>query len=90
MGGAARAATTVPTRQGRSGESSYDNAQSGFCESIRRTAADGDEIPRDDDENANNNVERGNDDDELPIDDDENEEWNFDLMSATAYGYDLD
>ena len=71
--------------------SSYVSKYSaGFCESIRRTTTDGDESKRDGDENANNNVERGNDDDELPIGEDENEGWNFDLMSATAYGCDLD
>lgn len=48
-----------------------------------------DENRNNDDENTNNNVERGNYGNERATDDAENKEWNFDLMSATAYSGDL-
>ena len=60
------------------------------CKGVYKSVIDDDENRNGDDENANDNVERGNDDDERATGDDENEGWNFDLMSATAYGCDLD
>ena len=59
-----------------------------MCKGVYKSVVDDDENRNGDDENANDNVERGNNDDERATGDDENEGWNFDLMSATAYGDD--
>lgn len=60
-----------------------------MCKGVYKPVVDGDESENDDDENTNDNVKRGNDGDERATDSDENEGWDFDLMSATAYGDDL-
>lgn len=58
----------------------HDDDESGY-EKLEKNVLDNVEA-------SDGNDERGNNDDERLGDNDENEGWNFDLMSATAYGGD--